>query len=693
MTDLQGGKMRRLNVLLVLIIIIFSLFIPNSVIFAADSVEITANETSHTVVMPLEKSFIFVATLQNNGSSEVEIQSAPIDSSLAPNNWHILSPTGRYKLAGGQSAQYLAVFEPSSDPSGQDKEESVTVPISFSWQGGSKKFDVTVKTKNLSQTINQSNISTNFLVKDKSGKSITNATIIALLPSGMQSFMSQKSGNTYSLSLPSGEFLTSNSSQYNINHSTVGYYLQVYAQGYKNYFEDNYLPKSNDQKTITLEKLDKLGNYSLINTIETGYSIWWIKASQDEKYFAISQGMHDTLSEAPPSSGKIVLADSTGKKVWENTTGGVCWGLDIAPDASHIVAGCHDGKIYVWDKDGNKIWDKDNNQKESDANTQQGVRVRWIKFSPDGNYILTGPVDKTAEKAGIYETSTGKLVWSFYTGDWLREGRFSSDGKIVYFSSSNGTVYSVDASNGSFKWLGNGFHIIPFMLGLSESNQTIISAGKGRAFTALDIASGNRKWQKVIDQTVTAAQTASDGSVIGSTVGGISYGLNADGSFKWVRSYGGVGHNGVEYPSNAKYAMFGGPNPTLFDADGNILWQREADKAVNMTSVQEKDTGGANEVWISSDASLIILGGDDGDVQFYSGKVENGTNSYSQLTGIELQKIGSNPSGSNQIPSQSSKNNQTTKSSSNVLIILVIGGLFVLVVASYLIIKKIKSKL
>lgn len=678
--------MRRLNVIIALVIFVFPLISPNSIIFAASSIEITANETSHTVVMPLEKSFIFVATLQNNGSSEVEIQSTPIDSSLAPNNWHILSPTGRYKLASGQSAQYLAVFEPGSDPSGQDKEESVTVPISFTWQGGSKKFDVTVKTKNLSQTINQNNISTSLSVKNQSGKVITDATIIATLPSGMQCFMSQKSNDGYSLSLPSGEFLTNNVKEYKINHSTVGYYLQVYAQGYKNYFEDNYLPQANEQKTITLEKLDQVGNYSLTNTIETGYSIWWIRASQDEKYFAISQGMHDSPSEAPPSSGKIVLADSSGKKIWENTTGGVCWGLDIAPDASHIAAGCHDGKIYVWDKNGKKIWENSNNQKESDANTRQGVRVRWIEFSPDGNYILTGPVDKTAEKAGVYETSTGKLVWSFYTGDWLREGRFSSDGKIVYFSSSNGTVYSVDATNGSFKWLGNGFHIIPFMLGLSESNQTIISAGKGRAFTALDIASGNRKWQKVIDQTVTAAQTASDGSAVGSTVGGMSYGLNSDGSFKWVRTYGGVGHNGVEYTANGQYAMFGGPNPTLFDTKGNILWQREVDKAVNMTSVQEKDTGGANEVWVSSDGSLIILGGDDGIVQFYSGKIENTKNNYSQLTGMDLQKIGSDPSGSK----QAIQPDQNINPSRNFPLIWVMGGLItviILAVGIYIVIK------
>jgi hypothetical protein len=178
--------------------------------------------------------------------------------------------------------------------------------------------------------------------------------------------------------------------------------------------------------------------------------------------------------------------------------------------------------------------------------------------------------------------------------------------------------------------------VVPFLLGINEPLELLVSSGKGRAFTALDLVDGSRKWQTVVDQTATASGMAGDGSIVGATVGGMAYGINPDGYFKWVRRYGGVGHNGVHYTSNGDYALLGGPNPTLLDSNGNILWQREKDKPVAMTGPAEQDTGGANAVWISEDASLIILGGDDGEITLYKGSVKTGENTYSQLSGLEL---------------------------------------------------------
>ena len=117
---------------------------------------------------------------------------------------------------------------------------------------------------------------------------------------------------------------------------------------------------------------------------------------------------------------------------------------------------------------------------------------------------------------------------------------------------------------------------------------------------------------------------------------GMAYGINADSSFRWARRYGGVGHNGVHYTSNGDFALLGGPNPTLFDGNGNVLWQRENDAPVVMTGPAEQDTGGANAVWISENASLIILGGDDGEITFYQGQIKAGDNDYTQLSSFEL---------------------------------------------------------
>lgn len=580
---------------------------------AASDIEITPNETEHTVAMPYEKSFLFKATIKNTSSSTVEVQSRAENENI-PQQWHVLAPTGRYRLEAGEQADFIAVFEPGAGPGQETKEESVIVPINFSWEGGSKSFDVTVKTKTLSLQDTEETAKVNVSLIDKNSKAISNATILAMLPSGLEQFQASQSSDSYTLLLPSSSYLEKIINQYKINHTSKGYYLQVSADGYQSYFEANYLPKNGEKKTIQLESLNQVGEYKLSKTIESGYSIWWIRSSTDAKYLAISQGSHGQPGVEPPDRTKILLANDQGEKLWEKTTGGECWGLDISADGKYVAAGCHDGKIYLWDREGKEVWVYDN-QKED-------FRVRWVKFSPDGNDLLAGPVKGTPEESGLFEVKSGKLLWSFYSGDWLREGRFSSDGQTTYFSSSNGTIYALETNSGKKKWLGSGEHVIPFLLGISEKAHLIVSAGKGRAFTGLDLSNGAIKWQTIVDQTITAAQMAEDGSVVGNTVGGMAYGLNSEGSLKWVRKYGGVGHNGVYYTKNGQYALFGGPNPTLFDCKGNILWQREKDKKVEMSSVQELNTGGANEVWMNEEATLLVLGGDDGKITFYQGEVE-----------------------------------------------------------------------
>ena len=615
---------------------------------AAPSVEITANSTNHTVLMPLEKSFRFVAKIKNTGTEKVEV-SATSEADV-PKEWHLLIPTGRYQLEPGQSNNFVAVFEPGSGPAESDgkqgelppspdevqdiEEATVTVPIVFSWEGGSKNFDVTVKTKQIKIRGEDSQANVYFRVLDKeTNKPIKGASVTALTASGVEQITAVTDGNGYLLDAPSHDFLKENYEKYAIDQAVTGYLLQVGAKGYKSYFEVDFAPQKGDNnKTVKLEKLKKVGKYEKSKTIKSGYSIWWIRATEDEKYFAFSQGAHDSPDGQAPSSTKVLLVD--GKKnsiLWQKKTGGECWGLDISKSARYVAAGCHDGKIYLWDRSGKELWTYSN---------REGNRVRWLKFSPDEKYLLSGPVNDMPEEAGIFDVKTGKLKWKFYNGDYLREGRFSKSGKTVYLSSAHGMLHALNTSDGKLKWLGSGDHVIPFLLGIDEKNKQAIVTGKGRAFTSIDLSNGKTKWQTVVDQTITAAQMADDGSVVAATVGGMAYKVTPKGKIDWARQYGGVGHNAVHYATNSKYAFFGGPNPTLFDGKGNILWQREPGKQFKMEGPNAVNTGGANDVWMSEDAKTLVVGQDDGDIVFYKGSVKNGANKLSQLTGGPEDKSG-----------------------------------------------------
>lgn len=638
---------------------------------AAADIEIITNATEHTIAMPYEKSFRFVATIKNNGSETKKVTAQP--QAEMPAGGHLLAPTGQYELGPGQSARWVAVFEPGQAPtadfkpelsepdsqseppppgtesdsppqptSGQtvsseaaptqptgSREEKVTIPIDFSWESGSERIEVIVITidvpfVNKKDDLSQVKIT---VVDENTNQAIRGASVIALLPSGIEQKNAEAKGKEYELTIPAGNFLQETYAKYQIDQSNPGYFFQVSVTGYQNYFEDGYLPTDGEEKTVKLKPLERVGEYTQQNSVKSDFSIWWIRASDDNKFFAFSQGAHGLPGESPPDptnlkQRSILLLDENGQKLWERETGGECWGLDISPNGEYVAAGCQDGNIYLWNQAGQEVWKYSN----------EGASVRWLEFSHDSKYLLSGPVDNQPERSGLFAVESGEFLWSYFTGDYLREGRFSADNQTVYFDSANGLVHALETSTGQLKWVGDGGHIIPFMLAISEKTGVAIVAGKGRAFTALDLDTGQQKWQTTVDQTVTAAQTADDGSVVGATVGGMAYSLESSGGFTWARAYGGVGHNGVHYIQNSQYSFLGGPNPTLLDNGGNVIWQREKGKKVQMSGVHERDENG-NAVWMSEDASKLIVGQGDGTIIFYEGEVKDGQNDYSQAIG------------------------------------------------------------
>ncbi len=625
----------------VIIAIITSLFwVSHDFISAAPNIEITLNYTEHTVVFPFERFARFVAHITNNSTltQTVYVQC----NGEIPGNWPRVFPSlgsdTKYRLAPGDSADYVIYFEPDlTSPQANLQGETVHASLSFSWSGGSKYFNLTIKTKIISSDeLERESVKVMVHILDKSGSNIiNNAVISASLRSliGARPSWAIPTEDGYELTLLSGDYLEEVGQEYQIPHDNIGYILQISAKGCKSYFESNYLPKANVSITVNLETLNQVGEYSILKTIESGFSIWWIKPSADNKYFAFSQGTHGGQpGQISPSQTKVLLTDDKGNVIWERQAGGECWGLDISDDGQYVAAGCHNGSLYVWNRQGDELWHYSNI--DQGALDPDAVRVRWVKFSPDGRYLLAGPVKGTPELGGLFDVKSGQLLWSLYTGGFLREGRFSADGSIVYIGADNGIIYAVDTASGKSLWSGSAEHGVPFLLGINEQLGLIVSFGKGLAITALDLNDGTRLWQVIFDSPITASQQmADDGSVVG-TAGSMTYAIDCDGFIRWAIKYGGVGHNGVCYTRNGEYVLLGGPNPTLLDGAGNVLWQRVKDKVVPPRTTSMVNTGGANVVWMSEDANLLILGGDDGEITFYSGGVKTGENTYSQIVGF-----------------------------------------------------------
>ncbi|MFH1367152.1 MAG: PQQ-binding-like beta-propeller repeat protein [Patescibacteria group bacterium] len=598
---------------------------------AVSDVQITTTALEHTVPIPYEKSYRFVATVKNVGTTTHKVQYQNLGGQQqdpGPQNWTVLFPVGYFTLGPGEQSEVAVTFEaPLVAPGETITIKDEVIPIEFSWEGGSESITVTAKAVVLDYEDEKDSLAKiSFKVYDKNtNKEISNAYISAFLASGSESSIAQNNV----LTVPSKELIEQINSQYKVDLANQGYHLQVSAKGYKSYFESDFLPaEGTSEKKVYLDTINQVGTYAKAGSFDTGYSIWWAKGSSDNKYFVFSQGTHGQPGMEKITEGKITLSDSKANVLWSKTVGGECWGLDISPDGKYVSAGCADGNIYLWNQSGEEVWKHSN---------VPGPEVRWVEFSPDSTKLFSGPVNNRAEDVGLFEVSSGDLLWTDDIGGYLREAKFSTDSRTVYAAGSNGALIAYNTSTGAKKWQAGGSYYIPFVLGISDTTNSIIMAGKGRNFKALDLSAGDFKWQTSVDQTVTSGEIASDGSVIGSTVGGMSYALNSNGTIKWTRKYGGVGHNGVWYTRNGQYVLFGGPNPTLFDANGNVLWQKEKDKTAQMSGPAEIDTGGANSTWMSEDASLLVLGLDTGEVEIYTGSVGTGANDYSQLAGMDRQ--------------------------------------------------------
>ncbi|MCM8788093.1 MAG: WD40 domain-containing protein, partial [Candidatus Omnitrophica bacterium] len=342
------------------LLISFSTFLPAK---AESDIQITADSLAHTVPVPYEKSFRFVATIKNVGSiaHKVQIQILSDEQGLLgppePNSFGVLFPTGYFVLDPGEETELVVVFEaPLPKPNDSTAIKDKVLPIKFSWEGGSKTITVTAKAVVLPyEDLKDELAKVNFKVYEKgTNKEIKNPYIAAFLASGNKPNVA----NNNILTIPAKEWIEKIYNQYQVDLTNKGYHLQVSARGYKSYFEQNFLPtKGDSEKKVYLEPIDKVGNYTLYDSFDTGFSIWWAKGSKDGKYLAFSQGTHGQGQPgARIPSTKITFYNLEKKEKWQKEVGGECWGLDISPNGQYVAAGCHDGVIYLWDQTGKQLW-------------------------------------------------------------------------------------------------------------------------------------------------------------------------------------------------------------------------------------------------------------------------------------------------------------------------------------------------
>lgn len=576
-------------------------------------VDLQIPSTSHLVINPIERNFRFLIRAKNTSSQKSTIVFSGGGGISQTQDWINIFPAGAILLDPGEEAEIIATFEPvSQTPKAQDETK---YDFKLSIDGQEQTIPLTITSKAVDpKTLEKAPV--NVLVLDKkTQQKIEGASYILTLPSGMERFGGQID---YSFNTPISGTKTSIINQYytqnNVSLSFTNYFLTIKKTGYKTVYLTNVQTEAASQ-TVYLEPQTEFFDFEKIAEKKTEFSIWWIKASVNHKFFAFSAGAHPNPDIKPPSEVGIYLFNNKGEQLWRypvpvtNYVGtDVCWGLDISPNGQYVAAGCYDGSVYLINQKGELV-----------KKFKAGSMVRSVAFSPNSKYLAFGPAENTDDIA-LIDVATTNLVWSKKVGDWVRSLAFSADGQLLSVSSSNGMLNLFDLS-GNKKWQKSNGGLVSFLNNFSGDGKMLVTGGKGREIIAYNPLNGEKIWDKVIDQTAVAGpnNTASDGRLAFGTVGGSLWYFDTNGEPRWRYEYGGFGHNGLHLTKNGDYVLAGGSNPTLFDQNGVILWQLDPNEKNRMYSASEQ-IGGANVVWLSDDASQMILGKDDGTIIFLSGK-------------------------------------------------------------------------
>lgn len=254
-----------------------------------------------------------------------------------------------------------------------------------------------------------------------------------------------------------------------------------------------------------------------------------------------------SLVYAVTRDGRIQAVDrDTGRRVWEVATGPdvpLAWGHESgdiytsSPTLSGdlLVVGSGDGYVYALDrKTGEVRW-----------RARTGGRVRSSPAIADGR-VYVGSMD------GIlyaYDLETGQAAWRFETkGAGLFSGDFGFDRRtiqsspsvadgVVYVGSRDGTVYAVDARDGSPRWtLSHGTSWV--ITSPAVTDGTVYAGSSDAAFVqAIDAGTGQERWRQSTAGIVWSSPAASGGLlVVCDGVGIVSALDRATGQLRW-RAY------------------------------------------------------------------------------------------------------------------------------------------------------------
>ena len=345
------------------------------------------------------------------------------------------------------------------------------------------------------------------------------------------------------------------------------------------------------------------------------HGYWWALPTPGFQSIIAMQGRHPPEL---PEPGHIVKVNLSANELWRYPTSSECWGSDVSANGD-VVAGSHDGKIYMLDAEGNIRWELDS-----------GRMNRWVRFSPDGSTLITGPIDE--RDIALLDATTGRTLWTSPERlDWLRNAAWSPDGQRIIAGFSGGKI-AMFTSKGELLWK-QAIGEFPMVLEIDKDYNTYL-AGKNRELISFN-ADGKLRWRyRIGNHVVTAGwnnMSTDSGLIVLGTVGGWVQAFNTSGELLWQRRLPGnlQGHNALDMTPDGRFIVVGSAGEpdragyvTLYDQHGTVLWEtqssdRRDEGTISFPYEYDHNHRGAITVAISDDGKTIAAGYGDSSIRIF----------------------------------------------------------------------------
>ncbi|EDR00229.1 uncharacterized protein LACBIDRAFT_314561 [Laccaria bicolor S238N-H82] len=156
-----------------------------------------------------------------------------------------------------------------------------------------------------------------------------------------------------------------------------------------------------------------------------------------------------------------------------------------SPNGRHIVSGCYDGAVCIWDAvTGHSIMDPLEGHDE---------KTTSVAYSPNGKHIVSGSYDKTLR---VWDALTGQSVMDPLKGhsDWVNSVAYSPSGRHIISGSADHTVRIWDA--------GTGWCVMDPLIGHDEGVKCVAYSPNGMSIVSGSLDSTIQVWDAGTGQCV-----------------------------------------------------------------------------------------------------------------------------------------------------------------------------------------------